>query len=151
VVFLLELTHDINLLGGLLIACVAAHTVTVLVMRRSILTEKVARRGHHVNREYVVNPLAQFRVADVMHPPGAPPDARREVLADSEEELAVAYPDELLDEAMTRMILTGVDELPVVSREDSATIIGIIDTDAIALAWHELHDEEHVREKGAIT
>ncbi len=60
VIFLLELTHDINLLTGLLIACTAAHAVTVLVMRRSILTEKVARHGHHVNREYIVDPLSHF-------------------------------------------------------------------------------------------
>ncbi|MFN8574722.1 MAG: chloride channel protein [Gemmatimonadaceae bacterium] len=68
VVFLLELTHDTNLLSALLVACVAAHAVTVLVMRRSILTEKVARRGHHVHREYAVNPLARFHVRDVMRP-----------------------------------------------------------------------------------
>jgi CIC family chloride channel protein len=65
VVFLLELTHDINLLGGLLIACVAAHAVTVLVMKRSILTEKVARRGLHVQREYVVNPFEQHDIDDL--------------------------------------------------------------------------------------
>ena len=65
VVFLLELTHDINLLGGLLIACVAAHAVTVLVMKRSILTEKVARRGLHVQREYVVNPFEQHDIEDL--------------------------------------------------------------------------------------
>ena len=69
IIFLLELTHDTNLLGGLLIACAAAHGVTVLVMRRSILTEKVARRGHHVQREYSVNPLSRFRVEDVMRVP----------------------------------------------------------------------------------
>ena len=69
IIFLLELTHDTNLLGGLLIACAAAHGVTVLVMRRSILTEKVARRGHHVQREYSVNPLSRFRVEDVMRTP----------------------------------------------------------------------------------
>ncbi len=149
VIFLLELTHDINLLSGLLIACVAAHAVTVLVMRRSILTEKVARRGHHVLREYVVNPLAQFRVEDVMHAPDSAPGHARVALPDSEEELAVAYPDELLDEAMTKMILTGANELPVVSRGNAAAVIGMIDADAIALAWHELHDEDHVREKGA--
>jgi chloride channel protein, CIC family len=40
--------------------------VTVLLMRRSILTEKVARRGHHVAREYSVSPLARLWVEDVM-------------------------------------------------------------------------------------
>lgn len=65
-VFMLELTHDVNAFPGLLVACVAAHAVTVLLMKRSILTEKVARRGHHVMREYSVSPLHQLRVADVM-------------------------------------------------------------------------------------
>jgi CIC family chloride channel protein len=66
VAFMLELTGDIAVLPALLIACAAAHAVTVLVMRRSILTEKVARRGHHVVREYVVNPLARVRVEVAM-------------------------------------------------------------------------------------
>jgi chloride channel protein, CIC family len=66
IVFMVELTHDVALLPGLLVACVAAHAVTVLLMRRSILTEKVARRGHHVMREYGVSPLHLQRVAEVM-------------------------------------------------------------------------------------
>src|SRR3989441_365883 len=66
VAFMVELTHDVNVLPGLLVACVAADAVTVLLMKRSILTEKVARRGHHVMREYIVSPLHQLRVADVM-------------------------------------------------------------------------------------
>ncbi|HMA44772.1 MAG TPA: chloride channel protein, partial [Gemmatimonadales bacterium] len=66
IVFVLELTHDINILPALLIACVAADAVTVLLMKRSILTEKVARRGHHVMREYSVSPLHRLWVEDVM-------------------------------------------------------------------------------------
>jgi hypothetical protein len=34
-------------------------------MRRSILTEKVARRGLHVQREYVVNPFEQHDIDDL--------------------------------------------------------------------------------------
>jgi chloride channel protein, CIC family len=65
-VFVLELTHDLNVLPGLLIACIAADAVTVLLMRRSILTEKVARHGHHILREYVVDPFELMRVGEVM-------------------------------------------------------------------------------------
>src|SRR5438094_280120 len=64
--FMLELTHDVKVLPFVFVACVAADAVTVLLMKRSILTEKVARRGHHVMREYIVSPLHQLRVADVM-------------------------------------------------------------------------------------
>jgi len=78
IAFLLELTHDVELLPGLLVGCVAAHAVTVLLMKRSILTEKVARRGYHVVREYAVSPLARFRVEDVMERdvPTIPADVR---------------------------------------------------------------------------
>src|SRR6476661_951288 len=66
VAFMLELTDDIHVLPALFIACVGAQAGAVLLMRRSILTEKVARRGHHVMREYIVNPLSRVRVEDVM-------------------------------------------------------------------------------------
>jgi H+/Cl- antiporter ClcA/CBS domain-containing protein len=74
IVFTLELTHDLNALPALLISCVAAEIVTVLLLRRSILTEKVARRGHHITREYSVDPLELVRVQDVMDtdPPAIP-------------------------------------------------------------------------------
>src|SRR5918911_7209 len=65
-IFALELTQDLNLLPALLVGCIAAHGVTVLMLRRSILTEKVARRGYHIMREYSVDPLAVVRVGEVM-------------------------------------------------------------------------------------
>ena len=66
VIFALELTHDINVLLPLLVASVIAHGFTVLVLKRSILTEKVARRGYHLSREYAVDPLEILFVRDAM-------------------------------------------------------------------------------------
>jgi len=68
VVFAVELTHDVNMLLPLLIAVTIAHTTTVLALRRSILTEKVARRGYHLTREYSVDPLEILVVREVMRP-----------------------------------------------------------------------------------
>jgi len=65
-VFALELTHDLNMLLPLLVACTGAFAVTVLLLKRSILTEKLARRGQHVTREYVIDPFEIARVEDVM-------------------------------------------------------------------------------------
>jgi H+/Cl- antiporter ClcA len=72
--FVLEMTHDLNVLPALTIGTVAALCVTVLLLRRSILTEKLARRGQHIAREYSVDLFERMRVADVMddHPPLAP-------------------------------------------------------------------------------
>ena len=50
----------------LLAACTIAHLISVLTLRRSILTEKIARRGYHVTREYEVDPLHALLVRDVM-------------------------------------------------------------------------------------
>jgi chloride channel protein, CIC family len=66
VVFALELTHDVNVLLPLLVAATIAHGFTVLTLRRSILTEKVARRGYHLSREYAVDPLEIIFVREVM-------------------------------------------------------------------------------------
>jgi chloride channel protein, CIC family len=66
VVFALELTRDVNALPLLLIGALVADFVTVFTMRRSILTEKVARRGVHVSREYQVDILEQIPVSSVM-------------------------------------------------------------------------------------
>jgi H+/Cl- antiporter ClcA/CBS domain-containing protein len=66
VVFALELTHDVDALLPLLIASTIAYAFTVLIMKRSILTEKVARRGYHLSREYSVDPLELLSVGAVM-------------------------------------------------------------------------------------
>jgi CBS domain-containing protein len=64
--FAVELTGNTHVLLPLIAACGTAHAVTILLMKRSILTEKVARRGHHIVREYRVDPFALGRVHEVM-------------------------------------------------------------------------------------
>jgi CIC family chloride channel protein len=66
VIFALELTHDVNVLLPLLVTMTIAHGFTVPTLRRSILTEKVSRRGYHLSREYEVDPLEILFVREVM-------------------------------------------------------------------------------------
>jgi CIC family chloride channel protein len=66
IIFAFELTHDGNVFLPLLVGSVIAHAFTVLTLKRSILTEKVARRGFHVSREYSVDPLEILFVREVM-------------------------------------------------------------------------------------
>ena len=65
-VFAFELTGDANALLPLLAAAAVAYGFTVLLMRRSILTEKIARRGYHIYREYSIDPLERHYVEEVM-------------------------------------------------------------------------------------
>ncbi|HXI44574.1 MAG TPA: chloride channel protein [Bryobacteraceae bacterium] len=66
IVFAFELTHDMNVILPLLVASVIAHFFTALTLKRSILTEKVARRGYHLSREYAVDPLEILFAREVM-------------------------------------------------------------------------------------
>ena len=67
-VFAYGLTGDGNALLPLLLACAVSHGLSALIMPRSIMTERIARRGRHVHREYGVDPQERLRVEEVMTP-----------------------------------------------------------------------------------
>ncbi len=186
-----------------IIACVAADAVTVLLMRRSILTEKVARRGVHLTREYSVDPLELVRVSEVMdRDPATVPSAMKvsaladriargdkrlahhqgfpivdrkgnlvgiitwgditqavakgiaddkTVLEAGSDSLVVEYPDELVHEAVMKMLHHDIGRLPVVDRHEPRKLVGYLGRSAIMEArLHRLH-EERVREPGWLT
>jgi CBS domain-containing protein len=198
-VFGAELTRDFNVFPGLLIASVAALGVTVLLMRRSILTEKLARRGHHITREYSVDPFELARVREVMdeNAPTVPAKMRLFELSDriarggtesrrqgtlivdeqnrlvgiitrgdivralrqdhaaamtvaeaGSSQLTVAFPDEPLHAALTKMLNRGVGRLPVVERANPTRVIGYLGRAALLSARMRLHEEEHLRQRG---
>ncbi len=66
VVFALELTHRYDALLPLVLGATTAFAVSALLLRRSVLTEKIARRGYHLTREYDVDPLEILFVGEVM-------------------------------------------------------------------------------------
>jgi len=69
ILFAVELTGNFHVLPALLTASAAGFAFTVLVMRRSILTERIARRGLHLTREYGVDPFEVMRVGEIMASP----------------------------------------------------------------------------------
>ena len=64
--FAVELTGHFDALPLTVAASAGAFAVSVLVMRRSILTEKIARRGRHVLQEYTVDPLDFLQARQIM-------------------------------------------------------------------------------------
>lgn len=193
-IFALELTHDINVLPALLIGCVASYALTVFIMPRSILTEKVTRRGYHINCEYGVDPLSITRVQDVMETElqtipdtmtllehsqmlakgtrhqaslilnvngdlvglitrgdivralegGA--DMNATVLSASNPKLIVSYSDELLKDAVNKMVIHNIGRLPVVSRSHTNQALGYIGRSAIIQAQVKYLKDENQRE-----
>jgi H+/Cl- antiporter ClcA/CBS domain-containing protein len=66
VIFAFETTRQPLGLLPLLAGCTAAYLTSHLLMRHSIMTEKLARRGTRVRTEYSVDFLSQVRVDSVM-------------------------------------------------------------------------------------
>src|ERR1700689_1417583 len=66
--FSLEATHCLPALVPLTLGCITSYLVTALLMPRSILTEKLSRRGYHLTREYGVDPLEIVIVRELMTP-----------------------------------------------------------------------------------
>ena len=140
--FALELTHDVNMMLPLLIAVAIAHAFTVLALRRSILTEKVGRRGFHLSREYATDPLEILFVREVMDTNGIPAETM-------EARGVVAYPDEPLTAVVNRMATTGHTSMLVVAREDATEVAGWISLHHL-LEARVRHLEEERRREGAV-
>src|SRR3546814_1088682 len=66
VIFALELTHEWSAGMALMIAASSAYGISVLILKRSVLTEKVARKGFHLTREYSVDPPEILFVREVI-------------------------------------------------------------------------------------
>jgi H+/Cl- antiporter ClcA len=124
ILFSLELTHALPALLPLTLACIASYLVTSLVMRRSILTEKLDRRGYHLSREYGVDPLEMVCVDEVMTELIEPAQVRVRPGKDDSTEV-LAYSDETCRAVAEQMATTGITRMPVVDRE-TGEICGII-------------------------
>jgi H+/Cl- antiporter ClcA len=125
ILFSLELTHALPALLPLALACTASYLVTSLVMPRSILTEKLSRRGYHLSREYGVDPLEMVGVAEVMTemPVSNEGGAVNSMLGKLPE--VFAYTDETCRAVAEEMATTRVTSMPVIDRE-TGRILGSI-------------------------
>ncbi|HVA32787.1 MAG TPA: chloride channel protein [Candidatus Baltobacteraceae bacterium] len=118
-VFTVETTHGWALMPAVFLGCIAATAFTVAFVPRSILTERLARRGMHVAREYSVHPLELIAIADVMV-------ARDDVRALSAAQTIAAAAQALLQPDDP---LLGT-EFPVLG-DDARTPVGIVSRDDI--------------------
>ncbi len=66
IIFAFEITRDYNAILPLMLVCVIADGVSLVMMRNSIMTEKLARRGLRVHQEYEADVYQQVPVGEVM-------------------------------------------------------------------------------------
>lgn len=122
ILFSIELTHALPAVLPLVLACTASYLVTSLVMPRSILTEKLSRRGYHLSREYGVDPLETICVAEVMTEFSPAAENTNSEFGQLPAVLAyadavLAYADETCRAVAEEMATTGVMKMPVLDRK----------------------------------
>ncbi len=199
IIFAFEITRDYNAILPLMLVCVLADGVAILLMRNSIMTEKLARRGLHIHQDYEPDVLQQMRVGEVMDAEPKPIPAtmtvkevadhvtrgdldyirhqafpivdkdrlvgiitwgdivetlaedineEKNVLEAGNDEPVVTYPDELLHDAVSKMLRNDVGRLPVVDRQSPHKLVGYLGRAAVMEARLGRLHEEHVLETG---
>lgn len=202
IIFAFEITRDYNAILPLMLVCVLADGVAILLMRNSIMTEKLARRGLHIHLEYEPDVLQQTRVGEVMdaevktivptmkvrelagHVTRGDPEYTRhqafpivdqahlvgiitwgdivETLAENmnteetvleagNDEPVVTYPDELLYDAVSKMLRNDIGRLPVVGRQSPHKVVGYLGRSAVMEARLSRLREEQDLEPGWVT
>ncbi len=200
IIFAFEITRDYNAILPLMLVCVIADLVALRLMRNSIMTEKLARRGLRIHQDYEADVMQQVTVAEVMdrNPPRIPGTMRLSELADhiahgdptltrrqglpiigedgaligiitrgdvlrmleksdsaamtvleaGSRDPIVTYPDELIHDAISKMLQNDIGRLPVVSRENPRELVGYLGRAGILEARLKRLNEESVREPG---
>jgi CBS domain-containing protein len=200
IVFAFEITGDYNAILPLMLGCVIADMIAIRFLPSSIMTEKLARRGHSVPEEYEASILKAIRVGEVMQKDVQPllPEmtvgavaermARGDPafnltqglpIADSEGRLVgivtqgdllraleadptgqmtvrdaggnlpiVTYPDELVFDALLRMLQNNIGRLPVVSRKNPQKMVGYLNRSNVLSTWTRHLEHESLREHG---
>jgi CIC family chloride channel protein len=173
VVFALETTAEPHMLLPLLGACSASYFVSFVMMRSTIMTEKIARRGINTPESYVPDVMTTFTAGQMLKEEAVVLSANNTIaearkFAEEEKEkpysafavidddgnlagvlslqdifssrhhetdtlkkLIKGYPvtiseDESLHVAVNKMISHKVDILPVMSKENHRTLLGVL-------------------------
>ncbi len=140
VIFALELTRRFDALLPLIIGASTAYAVSTLLLKRSVLTEKIARRGFHLSREYDVDPLEILFVSEVME---------STVLTFEDDLAADAALAAISDTDPANVLVRRQMMYPIVGDKDR--LRGIVTRTQLETAVHDQRGEITVAELGIAT
>ncbi|RMI29377.1 CBS domain-containing protein [Nocardia stercoris] len=133
IVFTCELTQAWADLLPLVVSAVAAYAVSVLWLKRSVLTEKIARRRLHLTREYSIDPLETSFAHEVMTPGDV-----------AEGTGPLVHPDSTLREVADLLATHEHTRAAVVDRADPDRLLGEITVaQLLAARRRDVHEDRH--------
>ncbi len=125
-------------------------------MKVSELSDLIARGDHKITLHQALPILDEkggltgiITRGDVLRALQKNPTGNMTVLeAGNHSTLVRTFPDETLDEALTKMLRHDVGRLPVVLRNDPMKLVGYLGRAGILAARRRRIEEEHIREEG---
>jgi H+/Cl- antiporter ClcA len=132
VVFALETTGQMNGLLPLLGACVAAYFVSFFLMKGSIMTEKIQRRGVKTPDSYEPDVLLGITVEELLKPGKVDPTGKPYLYATDD----VGFAAEMMGRYNT-------DSLVVFDSKESGKVEGVITASAILHFYSRQKQKEH--------
>ncbi len=122
-----------------------------------LLAERIARRDPEVSRHQgmvIVDDEGKLQGiitrGDVLRALDKQPSGEMTVLEAGSRNVVVTYPDEVVHEALAKMLRHDIGRLPVVDRKDSHKVVGYLGRPGVMAARLRRLEEEHVRERGWI-
>ncbi len=124
-------------------------------MKVAELSDLIARHDPHLTRRQGIPILDQegklvgiITRGDVLRKLEQVVNGDMTVLDAGSRNLIVTYPDEILQEALTKMLHHNIGQLPVVDRRAPHQLVGYLGRAGVMTARLRLHEEEYVREQG---
>lgn len=139
IVFAFECTMQPHGLLPLLAACTASYFVSFFLMKGSIMTEKIQRRGVLTPDAYEPDVLQTLKVEAVMEPVKDPSSLQFQTI--------YVYPESSVSLAMDIMGRYGLSQLAVVNRENKKEIKGLLTAVSIFAAYqrHRMSNLQYQR------
>lgn len=142
IVFAFECTMQPHGLLPLLAACTASYFISFLLMKGTIMTEKIQRRGVLTPDAYEPDVLQTLRVENVMEPVKDPSSLQFQTI--------YVYPESSLSLAMDIMGRYGLTQLAVVNKENKQEVKGLL-TATLIFAAYRRHRMSNLQYQRAIS
>ena len=152
IVFAFETTLQPLVLLPLLASCTAAYVASFLLMKNTIMTEKIARRGITVPGTYSPDHFDRLNVMEAI----LPMEERSEIIsAVNRSSIQVIYEDSSLKDAIRHLSESNLEQVDVYSRTEPGKIIGFITPKSILNAYEDARRQNfnpgrtiHLRKRG---